>query len=365
MSVVGPLLDAWQLRAVLAAIDGDVRQVTVLGPDEFSPYLRRLTPLALLSDSSAGQGFAWIIVPQGQLGRLSSVLLRALHAHFECVLENRRYALFRPVVSGHAHRGGATMRSRLEALLPEETGTAQTAVPAPYRWADRAILVTTCDRPAALERSLPQFARLGAPILVVDDGSRESLARRNEAAAEGCGAAYLRLPSNRGVSAALTVGLEFLLADRALEWISCIQDDAEVRDDILSVLHGVEDREHRPILTGYDAVAHPALDEQQVAGIPTLLKHETAGVHLHAHRDYWRGVLPIPTEYIGAPKRRWEAPLEDSWITVGAPASAGRRGIPVVCVPGLVRTFLWHPGDSSWDNPNAPEAALPPSGHTP
>lgn len=354
-TLVGPLIDALQLRRVLRAIDADPWRVRVLGPDEFAPYLRCLTPLGSVGADVASRDFEWIIVPQGGLGTLPAPLLIGLRDHFRCTVENRRYLLF-AANANSSTRDGAALRARIDALLP-----AHDASRAPLQvrtWKDRAVLVTTFERPAALERSLPQIACLGAAVLVVDDGSREAAARRNQATALACGVAYLRLPVNRGLSAALNVGLEYLLADAAITWVSCLQDDVDVRADLLSVLARVEDREQRPILSGYDATAHPALERTEVAGIPIVLKRETAGVHLHAHRDYWRGVLPIPTEYIGAPKRRWEAPLEDSWITTGAPASAARRGVPIACLPGLVRTFLWHPGDSTWDNPNSPEPPL-------
>jgi hypothetical protein len=38
--------------------------------------------------------------------------------------------------------------------------------------------------------------------------------------------------------------------------------------------------------------------------------------------------------------------------------SVGRRGLDVACLPGLVRTSLWHHGDSTWDNPNLPDRSL-------
>ncbi|MFA6165714.1 MAG: glycosyltransferase [Gemmatimonadaceae bacterium] len=355
-TIVGPLMDAWLLRAVLDSIDGDPRDVRVMGPDEFAPYLRCLMPLRGVADDLPVRAFPWVIVPQAALAGLPPALLRGLRDDYLRVMENRRYLLFRTSRRDSAIEANPGMRARLDALLaPTDAGNDLPALKVPA-WKDRAILVTTFERPAALERSLPQLVRLGAPVLVVDDGSRTAAAHRNQGVTRAHGAEYLRLPSNRGISAALNAGLAYLLADSHMQWISCVQDDADVRADLLESLHRLEDAALRPLLTGYDAAEHAVLEEREISGLRVLLKRETAGVHLHAHRDYWRGVLPIPTEYLGAPKRRWEASLEDSWITTGAPASAARRGIPVVCVPGLVRTFLWHPGDSTWGNPNEPDA---------
>lgn len=359
-TVLGPLLDAYALRAIVTSIDADVSEVRVLGPDEFAPYLRCLTPLGNPAGQISLRPFAWVIVPQDRLPSLPEVMLCELRDGYRCVKANRRYLLFcaGALTARVSPPPDVAARARLDTLVapadtPAPVSTA-TAV-----WADRAILVTTFERPAALARSLPQLARLGQPILLVDDGSRGSAAEHNRALARAHGVEYLALPSNRGISAALSLGLEYLLADDRVIWISYFQDDVDVVPDATTRLHAVEDAEARPIVTGYDAEEHPVLSHATVAGVPVRLKRETAGVHLHAHRDYWRGVLPVPTQYLGAPKRRWDASLEDNWITVGAPASAGQRGIPVVCVPGLVRTFLWHAGDSTWGNPSMPDPTQP------
>jgi len=358
-TLLGPLIHAWTLRSVVASIEGDPHFVRVLGPDEFSPYLRCLTPLESTAQEIPAGTFEWVIVAQNRLANLPSAVLRGLHDDYTCVSENRRYLLFQ---AGSSHSGDrpsldSMVGPRLEALLVQPSQSVHPRLRT-FPWRDRAILVTTFERAAALERSLPQLSRLNAPTLLVDDGSRALAAERNRALAREHGVEYLRLPSNRGISAALNVGLEYLLADSSLRWISYFQDDVDVHIDALERLHLVEDTELRPLLTGYDADEHPALEEAEVNGLNVRLKGETAGVHLHAHRDYWRAVLPIPTIYLGAPKRRWGASLEDSWIAVGAPKSVAHRGIPVVCLPGLVRTFLWHPGDSTWGNPNEPEPLL-------
>lgn len=359
-TILGPLLDAWALRSVLASIGGDPRDLRVLGPEEFSPYLRCLTPLGGRIEEVPVRTFEWVIVKQDRLASLPVPLIRVLHEGYSCTATNRRYLLFRrsPADPPSGLFPDSLVRPRLEALLPP----APANDPRPlhvFLWDDRAVLVTTFERPAALERSLPQLVRLGAPVLLVDDGSRRLAAARNRELAHAHGVEYLRLPSNRGISAALNAGLVYLLADSRLKWISYFQDDVDVRQDALAQLHRIEDAELRPLLTGYDADEHPTLEDSEIEGLAVRLKRETAGVHLHAHRDYWRRVVPIPTEYLGAPKRRWDASLEDSWITVGAPDSVAKRGVPVVCLPGLVRTFLWHAGDSTWGNPNEPETNLP------
>lgn len=218
-----------------------------------------------------------------------------------------------------------------------------------------AILVTTCDRPAALDRSLKQIKELGAPVLVVDDsrttGGRDS---SRDVAGFYC-VEYLRLPSNRGLACAINVGAHYWLADHDVEWLSYFQDDVDVDPDLLKVMATLQNQATTPILSGRDAKEHTSFATKIVKGVQVQMKKSSSGVHLHAHRMYWAGVLPIPTIALGAPKsvpgkERGMGSNADWWITRHSPKSAGATGGSIMCVPGLVRTFLVHAKDSSWGN---------------
>jgi Glycosyl transferase family 2 len=356
-TIVGPLLDAVALRAVLTRIADPERRARVLGPQEFAPYIRELTTLTPHSLPPMDLRFDAVVVRQDHLNGLPAPLLAALHAGYACAYANRTFLLFEPAASPAtaASTVAAAVQTRLAAL----TGGPPRMVGRLVRPdVERAIVVTTFDRPAALERSLPQVAALGPAVLVVDDGSSTPAAERNRCLADALNVRYLRLPDNRGLAGALNVGLAYWLADTRVRWVSYVQDDVDVDPRLLEVLRIVEDPDERPLLTGYDADEHPAERVEIVHGTSVAWKRSTPAVHLHGHVDYWRGVLPIPTEYLGAPRRRWEASLEDYWIVNHAPHSLGARGRLVPCVPGLVRTFLWHAADSTWGNPNLPDPPL-------
>lgn len=355
-TIVGPLIDAVHVRGVLARISGDPRSVRVFAPDEFSPYLRALTPLSPYRDLPGDLTFDAIVVRQDQLNMLAPPLIRALRDAYACVFANRRFALFVPApLAGQPSAAAVQVAHRLATLAAPVTATAaaRTATPA-----DRAILVTTFNRPAALARSLPQIAALGCAVVVVDDGSEGPLARENAALCERHQATRIALPANRGLAAAMNVGLSFLLADPTLQWISYLQDDVDVAPDLMTQLQAIEDRDLRPLITGYDSDRHPVERYDDVTGRRVAFKRSTPAVHLHGHADYWRRVLPIPSQYVGAPRRRWEASLEDYWLVNHAPEALTKKGLMVACLPGLVRTFLFAPGDSTWDNPNQPEPPL-------
>jgi hypothetical protein len=211
VTIVGPLIDAFHLRAVLTRIGGDPRVVRVFGPEEFSPYLRALTPLSPCRDLPADLTFDCIVVRQDQLNLLAAPLIAVLQQAYSCAYANRRFALFGlgPLV-GPPPAAAAQVARRLATLSAPVASTvlARTTTPT-----DRAILVTTFNRPAALARSLPQIAALGCAVVVVDDGSEGRLARENAVLCERYQVTRLALPENRGLAAAMNIGFSYLLAD--------------------------------------------------------------------------------------------------------------------------------------------------------
>ncbi len=214
-----------------------------------------------------------------------------------------------------------------------------------------AILVTTYNRPHVLKRSLPQIAGLGSPVLVVDDGTAFPLANDNRDVASACNAGYLRMPANRGLAAAMNVGISYWLADKSMEWISYLQDDVDVHPQLMYEIEIAARNQRAKIYTGHDSPYHAA--ETRVNGFK--IKRSCAGVHIHARAEFWNAILPIPTFMLGAPKRipgreRGIGSNADWWIVRDAPQSVQKTRDRIVCLPGLVRTFLYRSEDSSWGN---------------
>ena len=174
--------------------------------------------------------------------------------------------------------------------------------------------------------------------MMVLPSQRQKLNRR---AAEQNGAALLVLPSNRGLCCAINTGVAFWLADPDVEWISVFADDVEVQPNLLTVFAEIQDPVERPLLVGRYAEEHPTFGEETIAGHRVLRQRSSPGFPLHAHRDYWRDVLPIPTPYLGAPKpaggRPGQGSEADWWVGSWAPRSITKRGGFIICVPGLVR----------------------------
>jgi glycosyltransferase involved in cell wall biosynthesis len=216
------------------------------------------------------------------------------------------------------------------------------------------ILVSTFNRPDALARSLPQISALGAPVLVVDDGTAigPGIVAVHKCAIYDCHTDYLRLPRNRGLAAAMNVGISFWIADKSIEWISYFQDDVDVHPKTLEILARLQP--HGQILSGHDAPEHRPHNTGEVDGIPVKYKWAIRATHIHAHVDFWRSIYPIPTNQIGTPKRngsgRGIGSNSDWWICRDAPQSCQRTKRPVICVPGLVRSFLHKAEDSCWNN---------------
>ena len=214
-----------------------------------------------------------------------------------------------------------------------------------------ACLLTTYNRPKALERSLPQIVALGAPVLVVDDGSDECGSNAIIIHCEKSKSIYL--PSNRGLAAAMNIGLSYLLADEAITHISYYQDDVDVHPKTLEILEKLHDQDC--LLTGHDAGEHGSNALATINGIPIKYKWACRATHLHASVAFWKSILPIPTRTLGAPRRlagnrRGYGSNVDWWIVRDAPNSCQNTQKPLICVPGLVRSFLWKAEDSCWNN---------------
>jgi glycosyltransferase involved in cell wall biosynthesis len=211
------------------------------------------------------------------------------------------------------------------------------------------VIVTTFNRPEALQRSLPQIFALGAPILVIDDGSSQKWTEELQQSAD---VSYLYIPKNRGLAAALNIGLSFWLADKSVDWISYFQDDVDVHPDCLKILTRLHGR--APLLTGHDAGEHNAISTETIDGIPVKRKLFIRATHMHASVEFWRSVYPIPTFELGAPKHkgtgRGVGSNVDWWIVRDAPQSTKNIGKDILCVSGLVRSFLWKGEDSCWGN---------------
>jgi predicted O-methyltransferase YrrM len=226
------------------------------------------------------------------------------------------------------------------------------------------ILMTTYNRPHRLAASLRTIEALKAPILVVNDGSDPQHDAAYAAIYETFDVRVLNIPGNRGLSNALNTGLGYWLADPKVEWISYLQDDVEVRSDLLAVMARVQDPEQYPLLTGRHDPLHKVYHETEINGQRVLLQRMCAGIHLHAHRGYWEKQLPIPTAYFQAPKSWPEMPLrgadEDWWIVQWSPQSIVKQGKYVCVLPGLVRTTTGLSAESTWGNPALPDPLLPP-----
>lgn len=198
-----------------------------------------------------------------------------------------------------------------------------------------AVIVTTYNNPENLARSLPQIVALGAPTLVVDDGSSAEQALRNQNIVEQYGVKLLRSPTHQRQPNAINLGISHWLSDPTITWISYFRDDVNVRVDALTVLAQIQSLQY-PILTGRDDAEHPTIQADTIADHSVLLKRSSPGIHFHAHRSYWASVLPIPTPVLDLPGRSTD---EDWWVTAWSPHSIVKQGGNLVCVPGLVSTF--------------------------
>ena len=329
----------------------------ILAPREFLEELHQVYGYGILHAFPLAF-HAFVVLHKGMYEYFPTKMLVELDETFTPVFANEVFIVFsaRPLAEV-GYEPDVHYRAFAVSLAKMKEGRQVRATPAhpgPKEDGGCGVVVTTYNRPDALERSLPQIAAAGRPFLVVDDGSDEAVRSRNRETAFACGARYLLLPENRGLAAALAAGVSYWLADPDVSWISCFQDDVDVHPRIFSILGKVQDSLARPILTGRLSRLHPVFGRERVNGEEIVFMRSVPGVHYHACRDYWQGVLPVPAPYLGAPKPgqglAGQGSEEDHWISAWSPASVTKRGGFVACLPGLVRTFLVSAKTSTWNH---------------
>jgi hypothetical protein len=305
-----------------------------------------------------------VVVHKGRLDEIGQTACAALTTSGIQLFGNEVFVVFslrgrRPWrIKGKEHFNAFYQR----ASLPEIFAAAVARIESEFDSPSTVILMTTYNRPHRLAASLRTIAMLGAPVLVVDDGSYPQHDSAYAEIYKTFDVRVLRLPDNRGLSCALNAGLSYWLADPRVEWISYLQDDVDVRRDLLAILAKVQDAERYPLLTGRYDPLHRVYQQTQINGQTVLHQRMCAGIHLHGHRAYWERQLPIPTAYFQAPKRRPDMPLrgadEDWWIVQWSPRSVVKQGKYVGVLPGLVRTTTAHSSESTWGNPGLPDPPL-------
>lgn len=324
--------EQWMQARIFLEQQGQLE--AILAPSEFLEVFPGTYHYAV-ADLFAVEQFQFVVFHKGMLSEIAPAQTRRVVEQFQPVFAN---AVF--VVYAQKALPAPDFDPEDVASLLRQIATAGVEVVQPRT----AAVVTTYNRPWCLEKSLPQIVKLGIPVVVVDDGSSPGNFQANQSIASRYQVPILRLPIHREQSSALNMGISYWLADADIAWISCFRDNVTVRVDALQVLSQVQEAQLRPLLAGCDDVNHPTLKTEQVAGQTLLLKRSMSGLHFHAHRDYWRAVLPIPTPYLNAPKPntahlRQGGIDEDWWITAWSPDSVAKRGSYVVCLPGLVEAF--------------------------
>lgn len=293
--------------------------------------------------------FDFIVVHKGMVAEIEPAILSHAVRRFHAVLANPVFVVYAKSPLLNLELPDENNVRSLEEQIDIDDIYESSITPVRY-----AAVITTYNRAESLGRSLPQVLQLGMPAVVVDDGSSEAVAQDNQRIANQHNTPYIRIPGNRGLPNAINVGVGYWLADPDITWISYFQDDVDIHPDLLTILSKIQHPTERPLLAGRDAAEHPTFATKEIAGRTVLLKRSIPGQHLHAHRRYWQAVLPIPTPYLGAPKKDLGKPGqgadEDWWITAWAPHSITKTGGYVVCIPDLVNTFCPDADDSTWGN---------------
>lgn len=355
--------DQWcETRDYLARHGG--YDASLLAPNEFLDYFAGCYHYNV-SAYLTYRHFEFVVVHKGMLDAIAPQVLVNVVTHYHAVFGNKVFVIY----SRHWKPSSLWSASRHKMLVSEYVAQIQVSMPSAGGAAKlvegNACVITTYNRPGCLRRSLPQILALGAPVVVVDDGSDDKHWTEVRSIASEAAIPVIRMPANRGLPNAINAGVGYWLADPSIAWISYFQDDVDVCPELFEQLRKVQHAEHLPLLTGRDSPEHRTYSTEPLNGVDVFYKRSIAGVHMHAHRSYWQSVMPVPTPYLGAPKNdpahQGQGADEDWWISAWSPTSITKRGRFIAVVPGLVRTFNDPKYGSTWDNPMAELLADAPS----
>jgi len=355
---------AWQ-SVVQFLVKSFTSQSRIMAPAEFCELFSRTVSYEAIRYFDPRQIDAFV-VHKGRLAQIEQKLCTLLMAKGVALFGNEVFVVYslqgEPLLNAedNAHFTAFHQKAALEETFKASPAAGRSEFSSPAT----VVLVTTFNRPNRLAHSLETISTLKAPILVVDDGSDRIHDEAYSAVYKKFDVRVLNLPGNRGLAHALNAGLLYWLSDPGVAWICYLQDDVEVRADLLVALARVQDKEKYPLLTGRFNSLGKVYGETEVNGQKVLLQRMVSGRHLHAHRTYWEKVLPIPTFYFQAPKHWPGSPPQGSgadwWITQWSPNSLGQQGQYIGVLPGLVRTHTVLAEESTWGNPCPPEPSLPP-----
>jgi glycosyltransferase involved in cell wall biosynthesis len=305
---------------------------TVLAPNEFLEFFPQTYPYNI-TYALPPHIFDFAVVHKAMLSEIEPNCLTAITQRFHPAFANDVFVVYTKHLPNRPFLDDKTNLRALLKQLPKESYATNLDI---KRNVAVVVLATT---PEALVRSLLQILQLGSPVIAVNNGVAQEHLAAVQDLLEQQAVPLLQVPGDRGTPSALNMGISYWLADPQVQWISCFRDTVDVQPNLFEVLLQVQNATQRPLLTGRDAAEHPTFGMEAIAGYPVLLKRSVPGVHLHAHRDYWTGILPIPTPDSTQLAHSGRGTEEDWWITAWSPHSITKRGGYVICVPGLVRTF--------------------------
>ena len=346
-TLVSPLgFDRYWTEAIEALRQRYVAGDSVMGPTEFIRFFDKFYPLHIRRRMVPDGEIDWVLLHKGMRDRLDPAVIECalgLNAHFAnevFVLVGRREG-FLP----------ANQRRHLETFTAWKKDFS-----IPSESHRHAALIITFNRPEFLKRCLRSTIEQFDVVLVVDDGSGVDK-KLNKSLALHHGAEYLYLGRNRGRACALNIGFSALLADLDISWISSFDDDTELVSGaakrIKAIARALDTTSQRNLYSGYASPHHLAEREEFISGERVLFCRSCSGQHMHAHKSYWRDILPIPTAYPRAPKSAGgifsgQGSEADWWCSNWAPRSAIKKGNFVCVIPDLVRNL--GVGHSTWSN---------------
>lgn len=321
-----------------------LRNEKFIGPEVLLYEFPKLFPYQVLASINlADYDFEWIVFHKKIPEDLTNDYLDLIESKYKPVWGNHLFIVFKKNRSKKQHF--KVLKNILDTNIDfskykkeESTRTG--------------ILITTYNRPDYLKKLLKQLETRKEEILIVNDGSSEHfVVAYNKIKEEFPKYVYIDNPKNMGLCFSLNTGFSYFLADPSVAWVHYIQDDVVLNDNFFEKLHKVADSKKYPVLTGIYRKPHPVIKKNVVNEVEIYFLMSAPAQHFMLHRQYLQDNLPIPTPYIGAPKRDKGKPGqgsdEDWWLISWSPNSIVKKGGYIVSIPNLCKTDMTK--DSTWD----------------
>lgn len=280
-----PVQDAFWTETATFVRNAIGQEVPFIGPREFRSVLPRVFSYDFVHAVEVLGQFSGVIIHKGLLHELPLPVLQTMKNEWKCVFANEVFLFFMPADSALPAATETHQQHFHDCLLSMEKSIEVKK----QRVAElTALLVIAAREPFFLDKTLRSLSLLHLPVLVVASTSDPT---RRKAYRSICSIHHAKLDAldkNTTPAKALKTGIEQLLEDIDIAWISSFDDSMVARPDFLFVMEKFRNAETCPVLGGLWTEADGIRTSCSRDGLRLIIPQKQPGIHVYGHREYWK-----------------------------------------------------------------------------